>query len=262
MPDTFEFDKGLSQRLEQNYQVPDMDRRRNEVLRLLDLKTSEAVLDVGLGPGFISYLAAAAVGPSGRVEGIDRSDSMLELAEARCADKFWANFQNADATDLPFPDSTFDAAIITQVYEYVADMDTALKELHRVLRPGARALILDIDWGSIVWNTDDAVRMDRVLKAWEEHLYDPYLPRTLPRRLKNAGLHLKERSILPLFQVEYDENTYSHQLIQFIRNFCPGRHGLSKDDVEEWAAEQGELGKNGAYFFSLNQYFFLAERPA
>lgn len=261
MTDMLDFNEEQSRQLERNYQSDDMELRRNEVLRLLDLRTSESVLDVGLGPGFISYLAAAAVGPSGRIEGIDKSDSMLKLAKERCADKFWVNFQNADATDLPFSDETFDAAIVTQVYEYVSDMSTALKELRRVLRPGGRALILDIDWGSIVWNSDDPARMDRILKAWDEHLYDPQLPRTLPRRLKDAGLVLRNRSVLPLYHVEHDENAYSSSLIRYIRNFCPGRDGLTESEIEDWGSEQEELGKSGAFFFSLNQYFFLCARP-
>ena len=45
-------------------------------------------------------------------------------------------FVKADATALPFPDATFDAATSVQVYEYVADLPSALAELHRVLRPG------------------------------------------------------------------------------------------------------------------------------
>ncbi|MCH7959932.1 MAG: methyltransferase domain-containing protein [Candidatus Hydrogenedentes bacterium] len=257
----FDFNEHLSEQLERTYQIPDMNLRRNEVLRLLDLRTGEAVLDVGLGPGFVSYLAAAAVGPSGRIEGIDTSDVMLELARARCADKFWVTFQNADATALPFEDASFDAVIVTQVLEYVEEIDTALSELHRVLKPGGRALLLDIDWESIVWHTEDAGRMTRVLKTWDEHLHDPILPRTLPHRLQDAGMPVERRSILPLYHTAHDANTYSYALIQLIRDFCPGRNGLTQAEVEDWAAEQERLGDRGAYFFSLNQYFFLARKP-
>ena len=65
---------------------------------------------------------------------------MLALSKARCADHPWVAFLAADATRLPFPDGDFEAAVSTQVYEYVADLTTALAELHRVLRPGGCAL--------------------------------------------------------------------------------------------------------------------------
>src|SRR3990167_8372110 len=98
------------------------------------------------------------------------SDAMLAMARSRCAGQPWVGFEPADATKLPFPNGAFDVAVSTQVYEYVSDTATALAELNRVLRPGGRALILDTDWDSIVWNTTDRDRMERVLAAWDEHL--------------------------------------------------------------------------------------------
>src|SRR3981081_2280046 len=61
----------------------------------------------------------------------------------------WFTTAHGDAVVLPFPDGSFDAAVSTQVYEYVADMPRALAELRRVLRPGGRAVVLDTDWDSL-----------------------------------------------------------------------------------------------------------------
>ena len=97
-------------------------------------------------------------------------------------------YHEAGAHTLPYADASFDVAVCTQVYEYVDDVPAALLELVRVLRPGGRALVLDTDWDSIVWASSDNERMDRVLAAWEEHLVDPHLPRTLTRLLGDAGL--------------------------------------------------------------------------
>jgi hypothetical protein len=54
-------------------------------------------------------------------------------------------------------------------------------------RPGARALVLDTDWDSIVWHSGDPLRTQRVLDAWEEHIVDPHLPRKLIGLLDDAG---------------------------------------------------------------------------
>jgi ubiquinone/menaquinone biosynthesis C-methylase UbiE len=98
----------------------------------------------------------------------------------------------ADATALPFPDATFDAATSIQVYEYIADLSTALAELHRVLRPGGRALILDTDWDSIVWQATDPDRMRRVLAAWTQRFADPHLPRSLASQLRAVGFKVNQ----------------------------------------------------------------------
>ena len=103
-----------------------------------------------------------------------------------------------DALALPFEDETFDAAISTQVYEYVPDMPAALAEARRVLRPGGRLLILDTDWDSIVWHSSDRDRMLRVLEKWNDHLADPYLPRRLPKLLRDAGFELASTTVIPI----------------------------------------------------------------
>ena len=125
------------------------------MLKALELKQGERVLDIGSGPGLLAYDIAASVGHEGRVCGIDISDDMLTMSRKRCASQPWTDFQTADATKLPYPDNSFDAVVSTQVYEYVANVPAALAELHRVVRAGGRAVVMDTDYGSLVIHTEN-----------------------------------------------------------------------------------------------------------
>ncbi len=149
---------------------------------------------------------------------------------------------------LPFADETFDAAIATQVYEYVADMPAALTEARRVLKPGGRLLILDTDWDSVVWHSSDRDRMLRVLEKWNDHLADPYLPRRLPSLLRDAGFDLREATIIPMLN-RGDADDLSRGILPVIANFVGD---------QAWAADLKSLGED--YFFSLNRYVFVAYR--
>ena len=254
----YPFDAALSKRVEALYTTPDVAEQRQRILSYLKLQPAERVVDIGAGPGFLASEMGAQVGPSGNVSGVDTSENMIALARARCSTQPWIEFHAGDALRLPVPDAGFDAAVCTQVYEYVADMATALREAHRILRAGGRLLVLDTDWQSIVWHSKDPARMQRVLRDWEHHLADPHLPQTLDPKLRQAGFRVHSRAVIPLLNVDYAPATYSHGMIDIIRAFVAARDVISKDEASAWAEELRELGRRGEYFFSLNRYLFLA----
>jgi arsenite methyltransferase len=257
------FDDTASRKLEVAYLTSDVVQQRRATLQALVLRPGERVLDVGSGPGLLAAELAQAVGPAGQVTGIDLSDPMLALGQRRCADLGRAgrvSFVKADATALPFADASLDVAVSTQVYEYVANLPTALAELHRVLRPGGRALILDTDWDSIVWHATDPDRMRRVLTAWTQRFADPHLPRTLASRLRAAGFQVNHPEALVLLNPEYDPNTYSVANADIMADFAVTQGSLTRDQADAWMADLLQLGREGRYFFSLNRYLFLVTR--
>jgi len=256
-----DFNEATARALERMYSAPEVALHRALVLHSMALRAGEVVLDVGPGPGFLAQNMATIVGPSGVVSGIDQSEPMVAMARQRCADQDWVDIQVGEATQLPYRDGVFDAAVATQVYEYVQDVDAALRELCRVLRPGGRAFIVDTDWSSIVWNNSDRERMRRVLEAWDEHLAHPHLPATLTPKLKRAGFQVVRRDVNPMFNPEYSPDSYSGGILQGIQAFVPGRQGIAREEADAWAADLTALGEAGEYFFSVNRYLFQAVKP-
>jgi SAM-dependent methyltransferase len=255
-----EFDEERSRLVEAVYLTPDVAATRHAVLRALELRQGERFLDVGVGPGLLAAEAARTVGPAGQVCGIDLSVSMLALARRRCADLPWVAIGRGDATALAFPDGVFDAAAAVQVYAYVEDLDMALAELFRALRPGGRAVVLDTDLDSMVWHAEDQERMDRILAVYGQHAAYPNLPRILGPKLRSAGFTVSHRDLIPIFNPELHPNTFSHGSMEFVAGFVRGR-GVAPEVVAAWLEELRALGAAGRYFFSLNRYVFLVTRP-
>lgn len=152
-----------------------------------------------------------AVGPKGEVIGVDISDPMLGLAGRRCADLDQVRLVNADVCQLPVDDD-IGCCLRAAGLLLREGLDEALSELHRALKPGGRAVILDTDYAGVVWETRDRDRMRRVLNAWDTHAAWPDLPRVLPRRLRAAGFAGARCEAVPMLTLNYHPNTYVHGL--------------------------------------------------
>jgi SAM-dependent methyltransferase len=140
---TLEYDAEAARRLLAVYGTPDVAAQREAFAGALALRGGEHVLDLGCGPGMLTLLLAQQVGASGQVCGVDISEPLLAHARRLAADRPQLRWPEADATSLPLPDAAFDAAISTQVLEYVAEVDAALAEPHRVLRPHGRLVLVE-----------------------------------------------------------------------------------------------------------------------
>ena len=255
-----QFDEKALRHLEVTYRAPEVAAQRRILLESITPQPGEHALDIGCGPGFVTEELARAVGPEGTVHAMDNSESSVAMARQRCAEFSNVQFELAGATQLPYPDGSFDLAVSTQVYEFVPDVRKALSELHRVLRPGGRAAIIDTDWHTILWHSADPDRMARVLKAWDEHLAHPVLPRVLNLLLRDARFSVRECKVIPYLDTEYKPEGYSYNMTQTIRRFVRDRQGITKQEAEAWAGELQNLAEAGAYFFNLNRYLFLAEK--
>lgn len=118
-------------------------RWRRAALAAAGLRPGDHVLDVATGTGKLALGAARVVGASGEVVGVDASNGMLTQARAagRGSSVRWLE---ADAMAIPFDDRSFDVVTIGFGLRNLPDVDAALREMARVLRPGGRLVVLEI----------------------------------------------------------------------------------------------------------------------
>lgn len=253
-----QFDEQASRRVEAVYQTADIIAQRARILGALALRPGERVVDLGCGPGLLALEMSVQVADAGAIEGIDASPSMMELALRRCAGRANVRLRVGDVADLPYEDAAFDAGVCTQVYEYVPDVPNALRELHRVMRPGGRIAIVDTDWESCVWHSSASARMRRVIDSWDAHCAHPHLPRVLGKLLQEAGFADIRCNAIPLINTAYHPQTYSYSMISLISTYAAKTVG--ENLAQAWAGDLRNLGARGEYFFSVNRYLFEAVR--
>lgn len=107
---------------------------------------ARSILDLACGPGAVTRRIASKV-PNARVVGVDLNPLLLDRAERdrRRDGDDRVRFVEADCRRLPFADDTFDFVYARFLFQHLADPADALLEARRVLRPGGRLLIVDVD---------------------------------------------------------------------------------------------------------------------
>jgi SAM-dependent methyltransferase len=228
-----EFDQRLIQRLERLYSTRDVLRRRELVRAALGARSGDRILDVGCGPGFYITELLEAVGREGAVAGVDISADMLTVAAKRAAGHGNVEFHEADAT-------------------------AALAEMHRVLRPGGRMLVWDVDWATVSWHAIDRQLMRQVLAAWDKHLTHPSVPQALAAQLRNAGFQDGRMDAHAFATTELIPDAYGGSLVPLLEQYVAEQGGMSQQEAKAWADEQRELGDRGEFFFTVTQFCFTA----
>lgn len=170
-------------------------------LAAAELAGYERVLDVGCGDGQISRLAARL--GSSRVIGIDPTWNQVAVAAERAGGPAFAR---AGAAELPFADGTFDAVVACLVFEHIRDVDSAIAEVARVLRPGGRfAFFLNhpllqtpnsgwiddqvLDPPEQYWRIGPYLIEDETIEQVEKGVFIPFIHRPLSRYVNALALN-------------------------------------------------------------------------
>jgi ubiquinone/menaquinone biosynthesis C-methylase UbiE len=148
------------------------------------LRSGEKVVDIGCGTGVLTRLAAYAVGPNGEVLGVDPAPDMIRLAriaghEARST----ARFDLAAIEQLSAATDSFDVALLSFVIHCLpSDLKrTGLQEVWRVLKPGGRLVVVDLDRPA-----NSTVRI--LLSPFQvSKFFGDHLKGSMPDLLRHAG---------------------------------------------------------------------------
>lgn len=161
-------------------------------LRVAGLRAGMRVLDVGCGPGDVSFLAAGLVGPTGTVLGIDASDEIVALARARAAEKgvSTVSFDQSVISDIALAEPV-DAVIGRLILMHLPDPVAALRHLATLVRPGGLIAICESDMTAVRSVPDIPLFRavsDAITRAFRAVGLDPAFGTTLHAIFEHAGL--------------------------------------------------------------------------
>jgi ubiquinone/menaquinone biosynthesis C-methylase UbiE len=247
-----------SKRTEQAYLSPEIERQRQRTIEVIDPQPGERIVDVGCGPGLLAHELAPAVGDTGRIIGADSSAAMLELAKKRCAHLPNIEFVECDATDLEVDEASADLVTCTQVLLYVTDVEKALEEMFRILKPGGRVIIMETDWRGTVLHSYYEDLTEKIIEAWDRAVPSPRLPPRLAPLLRQKGFTSVETEAIPLVSTDCTPDGFSMAMMAQSAEAACEQGIVTASEAQSWLEELTQLGAEDAYFFCVNRFLFSA----
>jgi 2-polyprenyl-3-methyl-5-hydroxy-6-metoxy-1,4-benzoquinol methylase len=210
------------------------DDYTEQALRLAGLRPGMRVLDVGCGPGDVSFAAARLVGPQGSVLGIDAAD-IVELARARATEQGLTSvrFEQTTVGDLAL-DEPVDAVIGRLILMHLPDPVATLRQLAGLIRPGGVIAFSEFDMTGArsvpdlpFWLT----ARDAIIETFTAMGLDPTFAATLPALFRQAGLGTPQLVLGgPIGGAEHPELIAF--VVETLRSMLPAREKLGLATAE------------------------------
>jgi ubiquinone/menaquinone biosynthesis C-methylase UbiE len=256
--------RDLAARLERRARADDEVEARDAYLGRLGIADGERVLDVGCGSGAVTRAIARRVGDRGVAVGLDPSPALLDVArelarEAGLGDRI--EFHEGSALRLPFPDRSFDAVLCATVLSHVPGGEAAIPELVRVLRPGGRLGVFDMDTDMTTFTHPDRALTRRIVAAASDATaVDGWLARRMPSLFEQAGLvDIRVRGFFPL---ETDPQSFYADLAERSAEVALKAGAITAAERSRWVQALHAEHARGPVVAGRLHIFVQGRRPA
>ena len=237
------------------------EQYRTQALAALDLKPGQSVLDVGCGLGQDAAKIAARVGPSGRVVGLDYSQTMIDKASSLHQEHgLPLSFCQGDVQALELDANQFDRCLAIKTFQHLPEPYQALTELVRVTKAGGRITIAEPDHDMRMIDSPHRELTRRFLQFRADTLRQGGVAHRLFALFQEAGL--VNVQVFPVVGILTDL-AECNRIYQFARGMRAAvTYGVvTEAEAEMWIETMEEAGKNGRFLSIATYLITTGEKP-
>jgi ubiquinone/menaquinone biosynthesis C-methylase UbiE len=232
--------------LERSRDVSDIQVLKKLSYVLMEAQAGKFLLDAGCGIGDDVRALAQIVGPQGRVVGIDKSQTLLNVARKSSEGlDLSGEFVLGDVSCLGIADSSFDGCRAERVLQHCDKPEQVLSEMMRVVRPGGCIVVVDVDYDSMITSLTNHTLARKLTQAKCDVVRNGWIGRQLPGLFRRFGL--TDIRVFPtvLYFTEFDpEDSYW----DFLFTVGQQLEILTSDDIAEIRNDLQRLSERGEYF--------------
>ena len=223
----------------------------------LNIQPGQHVLDVGCGIGDQAFAMANLAGKTGSVTGTDISTAMITMAQHRHAmTDLPLQFFVAPAAQQPFADASFDIIRTERVLMYLKNIDDVFAEYKRLLKPGGKLLVFDVDWDALVLPHPNKQLTRRIVEFISDGFPSGRIGAELFSHFKDSGF--KEIQIRPHGYMHNLELT--QRIIGGIISTSVNHNIFTNDEINCWWAELDKADAGGKFFSCFQGFIVMGVR--
>ena len=232
----------------------------------IEILQHASVLDVGcLNAEALSFMKEK-YNLTGELIGIDKRGKCFESSEQQSYLGVKLIEMNA-SEGLKFPDESFDFIFHKDTLECINDIDSHIKELHRILKKGGVIVCVHRDWESIVCNGSNKKLINKVIYEYANFLQsgwmdscDGWIGRRLYGYFNKTGLFKSEVDLYNDIETEYVPGMRGYNYMQDMHDFIQPKGFLTQAEYDELLADLQNTYKKDEYLFSAPFYIYIGTK--
>ena len=223
--------------------------RRQAIIKELNLKKGQTVIDIGCGGGHLVEEISMCIGSSGKAIGVDPSEFQIKTAKERCKNLPNVQFLCSNASDINIDKSSCDAVTFTQTLEYIDNVDEALHAAKRLQKPMSNFVNVSTLWDFFGFHGPEKELNNMMHEIYRVQKH-PMLPTQLNGKLERQGYTNIKTQEMPFFITQKDENSFPkyHEILMVNAAI---KKGVSQDLTQKWQDQLKEAEKNGSFAFTV-----------
>lgn len=218
------------------------------------------VVDLGCGTGMDVHHMAAMFGARFKTVGVDHDASLIEIARKNAPEGANLEFHVAEGDRLPFADSCIQGLRAERLVQHLKTPATVYAEMHRILVPGAAAVIVESDWSSLhFYHSEVATTRKLVTFLTESKINNGYAAPRLIQYFSEAGFKDISLQIFP-FVLTKLQDAFTYLWIDKMLSEMVELKLLSVEEQEKFIRTVETMDQNGCFACSMNIVIAAARR--